>query len=141
MATVSPETELNFAQVKESMENLSEDLRVDAYKGQMGGLLGTFDSTKTMISCMKDLAVHGYFLSEIPSTPSYVLKSGNASPRANRTFRGIPDRYRLDSRGRKDSGFHDRYNQRGRRDSGYGGSYRGHGGRGNRRRDDFNFDY
>ncbi|PLB48898.1 ATP-dependent RNA helicase pitchoune [Aspergillus steynii IBT 23096] len=141
MATVPPETQETFAQVKEAMENVPEELRVDAYKGQMGGLLGTFDSTKTMISCMKDLAVHGYHLSEIPSTPSYVLSSGNSARRPYKTFSGIPDRHRMNSRGRQNSGFNDRYNQRGRRDSGYGGSFRGQGARGNRRRENFDYDF
>lgn len=80
MADVSPEAKETLAQVKDSMENVSESLKADAYRAQMGSLVGTFGNTSAMIENMRHMAKHGYHLSRIPETPDFIRRAG-ASPK------------------------------------------------------------
>ncbi|KAH8434198.1 DEAD/DEAH box helicase [Aspergillus melleus] len=63
------EAEETLEQVADALEQVPEDLRVESWKAMFGTLVGTFDDHRVMIQSMKDLALHGYKLPQVPPMP------------------------------------------------------------------------
>ncbi|KAI9042156.1 DEAD/DEAH box helicase [Aspergillus affinis] len=64
-----PAAEETLAQVKEALENVPQDLRVETWKACFGSLVGSMPNSHTLSQSMEHLALHGYQLPKVPMAP------------------------------------------------------------------------